>query len=271
MKKYKYILVVLVYRNGEDLNAFFESVRKHIIDSFRIIVINSFFDNQSNKYIEDISKKNDCDFLKVDNKGYGAGNNRGIEFANQNYEYEFLIISNPDIEIKKFRHTILDNFNNSVIGPVILTKSNKNQNPYWYCDNHLTEYLMYKGFKKRHKNLIYLGIILNKIIREAFLLIFKASKMRYNRVFALHGSFVIFTSNVLKKIRLPYDEDMFLFAEEAYLAHLLSMNNLHSYITKDIEVYHKEDGSIKYSKINEGEEARKSVITYYEKLNANIY
>lgn len=40
--------------------------------------------------------------MNVENKGYSYGNNRGIEYCHNNYEYDYIIISNPDIIIKKF-------------------------------------------------------------------------------------------------------------------------------------------------------------------------
>ena len=93
------------------------------------------------------------------------------------------------------------------------------------------------------------------------------SNIKFQKVFAVHGSFLILPKKVLSKIGMPYDEDMFLFAEEAYLAHLLKKYNIDTYITKDISVIHYEDGSMSISSINEKDEIRKSVIKYYEKLN----
>lgn len=48
-----------------------------------------------------IAKKLGCSFINVENKGYGFGNNRGIEYANKYFDYEFLIVSDPNIIIKK--------------------------------------------------------------------------------------------------------------------------------------------------------------------------
>ncbi|KAB7671698.1 hypothetical protein [Bacillus sp. B1-b2] len=266
MEKYKYIFIVLVYRNAEDLDDFVESVKKNVNGSYRIVIVNSYFDEDSKNEIEETAERNDCDFLNVDNKGYGYGNNRGIEFANNNYSYDYLIISNPDIVIQKFDCNVLDKKGLSVVGPLILTKTNKSQNPYWFIENYLAEYLIYKGYKKRNKLMIYSGIIINKFIRESLLLLFKVSKHKYKKVFALHGSFVIFTKESLLKLGLPYNEKMFLFAEEQFLAHILKREQIPSHIVKDIKVLHKEDGSMSLSKISVKEEARKSVVTYYEEL-----
>lgn len=265
MNKYKYVFVVLVYRNTNDLKEFIKNVNSFNLDS-HIVIVNSFYDEESKRSFEIIAKENKCTFLNIENRGYGYGNNRGIEFIRETFEYEYIIISNPDIEIQEFNDNDLIRYNQSVIGGVIETSNNKKQNPYWYVENKFAEFLIYKGYKDISNYKFYIGIAINKLIREIFLMIFKVSRLKYKRVFALHGSFVLFPKLVIDKVGLPYDEDMFLFAEEAYLAHLLKSNNINSYITKDIKVLHKEDGCMSLSDIDENSEARKSVIKYYEKI-----
>ena len=266
MKSFKFVFVVLVYRNGYDLEDLITSIRKHLVEDYRVIVVNSYYDEESNETIRMTAKKNNCDFLCVENKGYGFGNNCGIGYVNKNYKYDYLVISNPDIIIEKFDTTSLNSLNTSVIGPMIITKTRKRQNPYWFIKNTISEYLLYFGYRNSIIPFIYSGIIFNKIIREIFLFYFIAIKKHYHKVFALHGCFLIFSTGALELIGLPFNEKMFLFAEESYLAHILKQKNIDSYIVKDIQVLHKEDGSLTMSSINVYNEIRKSVVTYYEEL-----
>jgi len=268
MKKVQFVFVIVVYRNIQDLEELIESINKFSIDNEKIIV-NNYYDDKTMNECYSIAKKFGCIFINIENKGYGFGNNRGIEYANQHFDYEFLIISNPDIIIERFEKNELLKFKGSVVGPIIKTLNMKSQNPYWYLNNSVCEWIIYQGYKRKSKILLYFGIAINKIIREIFLLIFNKSKRMNSKVFALHGSFVIFSRDVLKKIGIPYDEEMFLFAEEAHLAHMLLRNNINSYITKSVEVIHKEDGSLKISNIDMKSEIRKSVLTYYEKWHKN--
>lgn len=263
--RFKYVFVVLVYRNMKDIRDFVLDIKSHNLDS-KIIIVNSYYDDETKAECEKTAEDAGCVFLNVENRGYGYGNNRGIEYALKNFKFDFLIVSNPDIVIKKFSDDSFSSFKDAVIGPVIRTLTNKSQNPYWVYENPLSEYLIYKGYKNKSKLLLYAGIGINKVIREAFLACFGILRLHFKRVFALHGSFVIFSHGVFDKIKLPYDEDMFLFAEEANLAHLLKKNKIKSYLSSDVEILHKEDGSIGVSKIDEKSEARKSIITYYEKL-----
>lgn len=264
-KKTRCVFIILVYRNYTDLIQLIRNIKELNLES-ELVVVNSYYDDETSENIEKISDTYKCSFINVENRGYGYGNNRGIEFANVNFDYDYLIISNPDIIIKKFDISEIDKLKDAVIGPIITTSSKKSQNPYWVIRNKIGESLIFQGYKTRKRSILYLGIAMNKIIRELFLMFFRLSKKPFKKVFALHGSFVIYPHKVIKKIGLPYDEDMFLFAEEAHLAHLLRTENIQSFLTKSIEVLHKEDGSINLSSIDEKSELRKSVMTYYQKV-----
>lgn len=266
MIKYQIIFIIVVYKNILDLKSLLSNIKKLHTDS-KSIVVNNYFDDESMEACRKIALENNCDFLNVPNDGYGCGNNRGIAYANDNYDYDFLIVSNPDITIKKFNIDEILPLRDYIVGPIIKTKTGKDQNPYWVINNKFAEWLIYRGYLSKKRLIVYTGIAINKIIREVFMKRFLFSAKKHSKVFALHGSFVVFPKKVIDTIGKPYDEDMFLFAEEVHLAHLLDKHNIKSYITKSIEIIHKENGSIDLSNINETIERRKSIITYYEKLN----
>ena len=60
---------------------------------------------------------------------------------------------------------------------------------------------------------------------------------------------------------------MFLFSEEMYLAKKLNIKNIKISMNKNIEIVHKEDGSMKMSKDNYAPEHRKSYLYYYSIRN----
>lgn len=265
MYKVKYVFVILVYRNTDDIIELIKSIQAKVSD-YKIIIVNSYYDNASLEAFEKIAQEYSCDFLNVENRGYGYGNNRGFELATQKYNFDFIILSNPDIEIEEFSDSTLDSLNDHLIGPQVTTSTGKSQNPYWATRNKLCEYLVYLGYKKRSRILFYTGVALNKLIRECYLKITQIIGKDTFRVYALHGSFIIFPKKVIKQISSPvYDENIFLFSEEADLAHKLRSKHIKSVATRAIKVHHKEDGSMGIAKIDERSEARKSVIYYYEK------
>ncbi len=265
---YKYVFVILVYRNTEDIVECLHSIRERVSD-YRVVIVNSYYDEATKKAFSDIAEKEDCDFINVENRGYGAGNNRGIEFARQNYEFDYIVLSNPDIIIEKFSDRAVDDNKDAVIAPMLRTVKGKNQNPYWLKKNRFAEWLLYCGQKRNNRFVYFSGVAINKLAREVGLRAFSAGRKNSRRIYAAHGSFVLFPSSLFDKLGLFYDENMFLFCEEAYISHIFEDAGVKTVLVKDIVISHKEDGSISLSKIDENSEERKSFIYYYEKLFRN--
>ena len=61
-KKYTYVIVVLTYRDHSDLLELFESLKNKFKD-YKIIIVNSYYDEYSETEIRQIAIKNNCDFL----------------------------------------------------------------------------------------------------------------------------------------------------------------------------------------------------------------
>lgn len=264
-QNYDLIFVVLTYRNVKDLEDFITSVKKTIKYKYKIIVVNSYFDNYTLLEIKNVAISNGCDFINVENKGYGYGNNRGIEFAKKNYSFKFLIISNPDIEIIQFPLEILKGFEYCILAPTIKTLTGKDQNPFYYSRIKFLEWLNYYSYKKNHIFFLYVSIVINKIYREIRLKIDKIIKAKKRRIYACHGSFIIFGYKALRKLGSIFDERMFLFSEENHLARLALKNSVPIYMIPEIKVLHKEDGSMKLEKNKEMiKYMRESFIIYYE-------
>ena len=253
------IFVILVYRNYVDLEECIESISRNV-ENYKIIVVNAYYDDCSMQGIEDISKKYNCDFINIENKGYSFGNNVGIKYARDHYDFKHLIVSNPDIIIKEFPN--IEGMDCDIIAPQIKTITGKAQNPMHIVENNLAERLIYRGFKKQSKISLYIGLAINKIRREFFLLFGKNKK---KRIFSAHGSFVIFSNKALSKLDyMPYDENMFLFAEEMVLAVKAKEQKLKTFYMPNIKIYHKEDGSMKLSDLSINKELAKSNIYFYE-------
>ncbi len=265
---YKYVFVILVYRNTEDIVECLSSIRDKVSD-YKVVIVNSYYDEATKNAFSDIAKRESCDFINVENRSYGAGNNRGIEFARQNYDFDYIVLSNPDIIIKEFSDKAVEYNKDAVIAPILRTVNGKNQNPYWLKKNRFAEWLLYCGQKRNNRFIYFSGVAINKLIREVGLRTFLASKKSSRRIYAAHGSFVLFPSSLFDKTGLFYDENMFLFCEEAYISHIFENVGVETVLVKDIVISHKEDGSVSLSPIDENSEERKSFVYYYEKLYKN--
>ena len=262
-ENYDFVFVILVYKNYEDLIKCLKSIKKHIF-GLKVIIVNSYYDDYTYNKVKMIAERFGCDFINVENRGYSYGNNKGIIEATKRYDYKYIIVSNPDIIIKKFP---LDykQLSGDIIAPKIVTKSGKNQNPILPYDCLIADMFMYFGYKKRFLPLVYLGYAINKILRNIFLFIVKTNTKKPLKIYGAHGAFVIFSYNAIKNLgNCPYDDNMFLFEEEFVIAFRAKEKKLSTYYIPSIVIKHMEDGSISKSNISETSELGKSTIYYYQ-------
>jgi hypothetical protein len=258
MIRVKNVFVVLTYRNTDDIKDFIVSVNENV-DEYRIIIVNSYFDDDSMQKFEKIALENDCDFINIPNKGYSYGNNRGIDYARNHYDFEYLIISNPDIIVKKFSTEMLG-FEGIYCGKII-TLNGKNQNPMLAKECKLADKCLYIGYKNNLRLLFILGLLMNKLLRTFFRV---HSCKGPKRVFQPHGSFIVFSIKSIDILKEVFDENIFLFGEEGILAKRCKRLEIPVYYNLGLECIHKEDGSMKLFKGDLGQEYKNSVIYYYE-------
>ena len=269
MDHYKYVVVVLVYRNVKDLTECIGSVYDKIPNS-KIIVVNAFYDEKSREKIQKLALDSDCVFINIENKGYSYGNNRGIEYARKNFNFEYIIISNPDIIIGKFNDDIIRHHSEyGIIAPRIITASGRYQNPMGVIRNKLSEKLEFMGFEKNNKFLLMLGIGINKLIRKVAVMIHQFNKKPY-RIYEAHGSFLMMSHTVIDTLYPVYDENMFLFAEEGVLAYKAQKAGIKTGQFDEIIIHHKEDGSMKLSNLSINDEMKKANLYFYKKYVAGL-
>ncbi|MFA6830838.1 MAG: hypothetical protein WCR36_00995 [Bacteroidaceae bacterium] len=256
-KKYKYIFVVLVYRNTSDLIDFFHHF--DIPDS-NVVVVNSFYDADSEQEFSDIANRYSADFISVPNKGYGAGNNKGVEYALAHYDFKYLIISNADITIEKLNINDLSKYGNSIIAPKILNLRGRNQNPSSpFFPGNIYSAIKAWCFNGNHHKLIWGVYAYSRFTKIIYYLMAPFHK----KIFSAHGAFVIIPHESLTKLVPLYDEEMFLFIEEEYLglkAHRLSISTMYA---PEIVIRHKEDGSMNLANVNTFEREKQSYLVYY--------
>lgn len=256
--RYDIVFVVLVYRNVQDLKDFF--AHNQVANS-HTVVVNSYYDDNTEKEFRDIAEKNGADFISTPNKGYGAGNNRGCDYALKHFEFRYLIISNADIMIEKLDIEILDLYPNTIMAPQLRNLRGKNQNPSGpFKPSRIEAWMRYKVFKGRHRYLIYALYALSRLNK----IIFYCIKAFRKKIFSAHGAFVIFPYNVLKSLHPIYNEEMFLFHEEPHLGCLALKRGIETVYVNDILIRHKEDGSMKVASVNEFELMRQSYMTFYK-------
>lgn len=256
--KYDIVFVVLVYRNTQDLKDFFAH---NNVPNSQTVVVNSFYDETSEAAFKAIAEKYGADFISVPNKGYGAGNNKGCDFAIKNYDFQYLIISNADILIEHLDIKELDRHPDVIMAPQMRNLSGKNQNPSGpFVPFRLQEWLAYKCYKGRHRHLIYFFYAFSRMKKILYYVISRYRK----KIFSAHGAFVIIPKNVLQQLHPIYNEEVFLFHEEPHLGFRAKEAGIKTFYVPDILIKHKEDGSMKVASVNEFELMRQSYMTYYK-------
>lgn len=244
---YSFVFVVLVYKNINVLMDFFNSFK---IKDSKVIVVNSYYDDTSLNECETLSKKNGADFIAIPNKGYGFGNNVGTKYALEHYDFDFLILSNSDIIIKQLDGLDKYKDENYVIAPKTVMRTGKYQNP----DTPWELKFIYPmlSYALNHKSSIVYTLchICTRLNRELFRLYACICRKEQYKIFSAHGSFIIFSQRATKDLYPFFDDEMFLYNEEWYLALKAKKHKVPIYYIPSFEVLHLEgasSGSIEYS------------------------
>ncbi len=254
---YNIIFVVLVYRNLQDLQDFFAHNKA---ENSHTVVVNSFYDEKSENNFRKIASNNGADFISVPNNGYGAGNNAGVKYVLEHYDFKYLIISNADVIIEKFDFNSLQNHTDCIIAPKIVSINGKKQNPCApFKPTKAEAYLTYLLYKGNHRKLIWIIFAYSRLKKILFNLIYPMKK----NIFSAHGAFVIFPKSVLETLAPLYNEKMFLFKEEAHVAMRARKEGVSTVYLPSIVIKHKEDGSMKVASINVFNMERQSYMEYY--------
>lgn len=264
MERFKYVFVILVYRNTNDLQECLESIKEKAPSS-KAVIVNAYYDDDSQQEVERIARLYGSDFIAIENKGYSYGNNQGIEFARMHYDFEYVVVSNPDITIEEFDDSFLTpGFKYDIIAPKIIAASGVAQNPAMFKRLPIAEYFIYHGFKDNSKLSLVLGLTISKIVREFVSCVKRIGKKRVFEIYCAHGSFLLLSKAIVERMSPVYDNRVFLFGEEGILAYKAKKAHFKTCYSDYIFIRHKEDGSMKLSDLSIEGEMKKSNIFYYE-------
>lgn len=241
MRKFKYVFVVLVYKNIKVLEDFFNSL--DFSDS-KVVIVNSFYSIESENECKNLANKFYADFISIPNKGYGYGNNVGVKFAMDNYDFDFLIISNSDIKIEdmSFINTI-DSQKSAIYAPKIKMLTGKHQNPNIPYLIPLYYFLLNKWVITGKRLFLKGAYVCSRLSRELFLAYVKITNKRYYRIFNPHGSFIIFSKSAVLNLHPIFNDNMFLYNEESYLAMKCRLKQIPVFYVPKINILHYEGAS----------------------------
>ena len=255
-------MVILNYNDYETTSKYIDTIKNYKVLNKIIIVDN----NSNDGSYEKLSKINNSkiDVIKTNkNRGYAYGNNYGINYLNEKYDVDYIIISNPDIIVEenvitKLKKEMDKKEDIAVISPVI---------------NQLDETI--KGWRlPTIKDEILMNInYIQRKVKKSLYYNEEKYKERLTKVDVVSGCFFMIRKDIMSLIG-NFDDSTFLYYEENILAKKLMNINKKTYI--DNEVCAKHDLSISVDKSFDSikkykmlKQSQKYFVKNY--LNANIF
>lgn len=235
----KNICIILNYNDSETTINLLEKI-KNFKCIYKIIIV----DNKStdNSFFE--LKKYESQKIEVivsdKNGGYGYGNNFGVRYANLKYDYENLIICNPDIDIEEeVMENLLSKIDDKVSAISGLMLDSKK------------EIINITAWKlPSYRDILRISlIILKKTLKNRTLYNINRNS-GLQKVEVLPGSLLIFNKEVFDEVN-GFDEDTFLYHEENIIFYKIKERGYSTYLDTDVCYIHNHQVSINKSMKND--------------------
>lgn len=216
----KNVLILLNYNDYKTTSDFLHKVKEYKNIDKIVVVDNCSLDNSFKKL-----KKFECKKIDViennHNSGYAAGNNYGIKYAIKNYTPDNIIVSNPDVIFEDNVVKIMEDYllKNKKVGMIAPQMKNNKIKFYKY------DFV---------ECIISLFLILGK---------FYKSSIPKDDIW-IPGSLFMMPVKVYNDIDC-FDENTFLYCEEAIISRKLESKNYKLKILKNIEYIHNHSVTIK--------------------------
>lgn len=247
----KVAVIIVNYNDADDTLKYVKTITEYETINRIVVVDNNSTTIGTFEKLKEL-ENDKVNVIKSDkNGGYDYGNNFGIKYLDSiKEEYDYYIISNPDIEVSEeaIKHCLevinLDE-NIGVISPRML---NKEGNPIRRSSWKVRTF----GLDVVHSTRL-LELVFYKILRNG-----EYSNKEYEteklEVEAISGAFFIIRASIMKEIGL-LDDNVFLFYEEDILAHKLKEKGYKTISLNSENFIHYESQTIGKS------------LSYYRKMN----
>ncbi len=270
MEKNKTAIIILNYNDSENTIKYVNEIKDYEVLDKIIIVDNLSTQEDELENLMKLKKLNNGDnkiniIQSKKNGGYSYGNNYGLKYIDDNYEgeYNYVIISNPDVSVKE----------NDILNTINFLNQNKTvaiASPRMKLDH---GYARRSAWKKRKYS-----IDIANSTRLTQLLLFwlfkngEYTKKDYEKaelkVHSIAGSFFVAKHNIFKEIGY-FDEKTFLFFEEDIIADKLNEIGYDIYSLNNLKFMHYESKTIGklYNAFKKQDMLFDSRIYYHKKYN----
>lgn len=243
--KIKLGIIIVAYRNPKGTADFVNKEISKIQIPYKCIIINNASTTQETMQLAKACQAEYTDRneekLSIDqnlfiigtnqNLGYAKGNNLGVEFLNRNYDVDYFLFSNDDIEIQspncleKLIETIEESNLIGGVGPRIIGLDGKDQSPHHKVISIWRQigWNLFPFLRRKKKD------IGTHVPQSGY-------------CYWISGAFMLIKAEVFNKAR-GFDPQTFLYAEEKILAERFKRIGYKFYYQNDVSVLHYEGGS----------------------------
>lgn len=270
MNKFGYL--ILNYNNMDETFKCIESIKKIADQDYKIFLVdNGSQDNSYDLMVDLYSQDEKIYILRSDtNLGFSKGNNLGYQYIRDNYDIDFLIVTNNDVIFPQgdFHHLIQETFakeNFDVLGPdVFVRDKNLHQSPIRLTaptkDEILDELKMYEYYLQHPQKWVYRRNIQDiknylcqkyEVVQKFYSKIKAQKQINYKQIYfncCLQGACIIFSKNFIKNEEKIFSPEPFLYCEEIFL-YLKSIEKCYKTIyNPKIIIWHEDSSTMR--KIN---------------------
>lgn len=254
-------IVILNYNSYEDCRECIADLKQQSVPIRIIVVDNCSAEPDRNKLIN-LCQQEDCVFVESElNKGYNAGNNIGMRYAVKE-GYEYILISNPDMRFpdKEFLSKLVAMIDKdpeiAAIGGYIVGLDGKPQSPMKRDGNWKSSF----GW-------------IESIIRPMH---YKKTQNNLDNPETSHfcsklmGSCLMVRSSYIKSIGY-FDENVFLYCEEAILSRQVEQSGKKMYYLREAECIHAHKSSEKGDPVKRFQYLKKSRHYFIDKYSGDSW
>lgn len=223
-------IIILNYNSGTDCRKCIGYLKLQQGVEQEIIVVDNCSRDEERTIVKALCKEQECTFIaNNENRGYNAGNNVGLRYAAQK-GYEYALIANPDMEfpqtdyIAKLVEKMQEDEEIVVCGSDIVGADGKHQSPMGKDGNWRGSFHWIKEIFGRKKNSDTYDFIDN----------YKESHYCHK----VSGCCFMIRTDFLKEIDF-FDENVFLYCEEAILSRQVEMAGKKMYYLATAQAIHR--------------------------------
>lgn len=248
--------VILHYIVEEETYKCVQSIYDSVSEEKVIIIIDNASPNGSGERIREHYKDDKNIFVHInkDNVGFAKGNNKGYQIAKNQYNADFIVILNNDVEIEDsyIIRKIYKEYNENcfwILGPDIYSTSYKTHQSPKTLTNYTIDEIKKKNehYRKQlsRKQLLWVKSCFKKsFILRKFVYQYKRRKVDYKQKrfnVPLHGAFLVYSPIYIENYNYAFFDGTFLYFETEILDCICNKHNIRTEYCPDIQVLHHQN------------------------------